>query len=301
MPIPDFQTCMLPILRHLEDGKDHSVASMLNAIAVEFQLSNEELDRRLPSGRDFLFRNRLGWARAHLKKAGLIESTHRGVYRITRDGLKLLRAAPARIDMKTLEGFEAYSAFRSRGSQGLNVEASTNDAAVSPEETMELAHQELRTSLATELLSRVLECSPEFFEDLVVELLVKMGYGGSRSDAGQRIGRSGDGGIDGMIKEDHLGLDTIYLQAKRWRGPVGRPEIQKFVGALQGQRARKGVFITTSGFTQEANDYAANIDTKVVLINGEQLASLMIDFDVGVAPAVTYTLKQINSDYFDES
>ena len=180
----------------------------------------------------------------------------------------------------------------------------TADVVVSkttPEEAIELAHQGLREQLAQELLARILSCSPTFFEQLVVELLVKMGYGGSRRDAGERIGQTGDGGIDGIIKEDRLGLDTIFIQAKRWQGTVGRPEIQKFVGALQGQRARKGVFITTSSYTAEATDYASRIDTKVVLIEGKQLAGLMIDFDVGVAAAASYVVKRIDSDYFEES
>src|SRR5690606_25813637 len=165
---------------------------------------------------------------------------------------------------------------------------------------LELAHEKIRVELSQELLDKVLSCSPEFFEYLVVELLLKMGYGGSRRDAGERIGQSGDGGIDGIIKEDRLGLDVIYIQAKRWQGSVGRPEIQKFVGALQGQRARKGVFITTSAYTSDAKNYAENIDTKVVLIDGRRLANLMIDFDVGVSISASYVVKKVDSDYFEE-
>ena len=173
-------------------------------------------------------------------------------------------------------------------------------AAVTPEEAIESAYQGLRDQLAQELLDVVLKCSPTFFEQLVVDLLVKMGYGGSRRDAGERIGRSGDGGIDGIIKEDRLGLDTLFIQAKRWQGSVGRPEVQKFVGALQGQRARKGVFITTSTYTADAVDYVARIDTKVILIDGKALSNLMVDFDVGVSASATYVVKRIDSDYFED-
>ncbi len=169
-----------------------------------------------------------------------------------------------------------------------------------PEEALELAYQSIRASLAQDILTRILSCTPAFFERLVVELLVKMGYGGSRRDAGERIGQSGDGGIDGIIKEDRLGLDVIYLQAKRWQGSVGRPEIQKFVGALVGQRAKKGVFITTSSYTVEARDYAMTNNIKVVLIDGKLLANLMMDFDVGVSVSATYSIQRIDSDYFEE-
>jgi restriction system protein len=202
-----------------------------------------------------------------------------------------------------LEQFPEFQEFRATANKNKDEVKSSVSIATSeqtPEEALEFAHQSIRQSLAQELLSRILSCSPRFFEDLVVELLVAMGYGGSRRDAGERVGQSGDGGIDGIIKEDRLGLDTIYIQAKRWQGNVGRPEIQKFVGALQGQRARKGVFITTSAFTADAIDYASRIDTKVVLIDGQHLANLMMDFDVGVSVAATYAVKRIDSDYFEE-
>ena len=181
-----------------------------------------------------------------------------------------------------------------------DLEAPEAVATATPEEAIELAYQGLREQLAQELLSVIMSCSPTFFEQLVVDLLVKMGYGGSRRDAGERIGQTGDGGIDGIIKEDRLGLDAIFIQAKRWQGSVGRPEIQKFVGALQGQRAKKGVFITTSTYTAEAVDYASRIDTKVVLIDGKALSALMIDFDVGVSVSASYVVKRVDSDYFEE-
>lgn len=294
---------MLPFLQHLADGQEHTLRDAEESLAAHFALSPAERAERLPSGQQGVFKNRIGWARTYLKKAALLESPRRAVFRITERGLQTLASKPARIDGKYLEQFPEFMEFRdaSRYDSGLAIPVELPPSRTTPEEAIEAAHQGLRDQLAAELLARILGCSPTFFEQLVVELLVKMGYGGSRKDAGERIGQSGDGGIDGIIKEDRLGLDTIFIQAKRWQGSVGRPEIQKFVGALQGQRAKKGVFITTSSYTADAADYASRIDTKVVLIDGKQLAGLMIDFDVGVAPAATYIVKRIDSDYFEES
>lgn len=303
MAIPDYQTCMLPLLRFMSDGAEHTLRDAEERLAQHFKLTPGERAELLPSGQQGIFKNRIGWARTYLKKAALLESPKRAVFRISERGLKTLASNPSRIDVKFLEQFPEFIEFRDT-SKPESTSASTVELPLSkstPEEAIELAHQGLRDQLAAELLSRILGCSPTFFEQLVVELLVKMGYGGSRRDAGERIGQTGDGGIDGIIKEDRLGLDTIFIQAKRWQGSVGRPEIQKFVGALQGQRAKKGVFITTSAYTAEATDYATRIDTKVVLVDGKQLAGLMIDFDVGVAPAATFVIKRIDSDYFEES
>jgi restriction system protein len=303
MPIPDYQSIMLPLLLLASDGNDHTKREAVDTLAAEFQLTPAERAELLPSGQQEIFSNRVGWANSYLKKAGLLESPRRGSLRITAIGSQVLGSAPARIDVKYLEQFPEFAEFRNASrSNRDDKEAGTVASAFekTPEEALELAHQSIRVALAQELLSRILACSPTFFERLVVELLVKMGYGGSRRDAGERIGQSGDGGIDGIIKEDRLGLDTIFIQAKRWQGSVGRPEIQKFVGALQGQRAKKGVFITTSSYTGEAIDYASRIDTKVVLIDGQLLATLMIDFDVGVSVAASYIVKRIDSDYFEE-
>ncbi|MBW8073934.1 MULTISPECIES: restriction endonuclease [Metallibacterium] len=303
MAIPDYQSCMHPLLRFLVDGGEHTLRDSEESLAQHFQLAAAERAQLLPSGRQGLFKNRIGWARSYLKMAGLLESPRRGVFKITARGLNVLADHPDRIDVKFLQRFpefvELLDAARSAGKANAPLEAPVSQS--TPEETIETAYQGLRAQLAEELLSRILASSPTFFEQLVVELLVKMGYGGSRRDAGERIGQTGDGGIDGIIKEDRLGLDTLFIQAKRWQGSVGRPEIQKFVGALQGQRARKGVFITTSCFTADAADYASRIDTKVVLIDGKQLADLMIDFDVGVAAAGSYAIKRVDSDYFEES
>lgn len=303
MAIPDFQTLMLPLLKFTADGVEHKAKEAIEALAIEFALSPSERTELLPSRRALLFDNRLAWALFHMKKAGLIESPRRGVFHITQRGMELLAEKPSGISLKLLEQFPDFLEFRATSNKNKDeVKSSLPEDATeqTPEEALEIAHQGIRQALGQELLSRILTCSPVFFEELVVELLVAMGYGGSRRDAGERVGQSGDGGIDGIIKEDRLGLDTIYIQAKRWQGNVGRPEIQKFVGALQGQRARKGVFITTSSFTADASDYTSRIDTKVVLIDGQQLANLMMDFDVGVSVASTYAVKRIDSDYFEE-
>jgi restriction system protein len=265
-----------------------------------------ERSELLPSGQQAVFKNRVGWARSYLKKAGLIDTPKRGVFRISDRGIKVLAAKPERIDIKLLEQFPEFLEFRDATKAAGDNKAdalatgSASHLAGTPEEAIETAYLGLRNQLALELLGVVLGCSPTFFEQLVVDLLVGMGYGGSRKDAGERIGQTGDGGIDGIIKEDHLGLDAIFIQAKRWQGTVGRPEIQKFVGALQGQRARKGVFITTSSFTADAIDYASRIDTKVVLIDGKALSNLMIDYGIGVSATATYVVKRIDSDYFGE-
>lgn len=272
-------------------------------LAVEFKLTQEEQTELLPSGQQAIFTNRVGWARSYLKKAGLIDSPRRGSIQITERGATVLKTSPTTIDNKFLSQYQEFKEFResSKASPVEHTNVTAEDELQTPEENLEQAHQRIRNELAQELLQKILNGSPTFFEYLVVELLVKMGYGGSRKDAGERVGQSGDGGIDGIIKEDRLGLDTIYIQAKRWQGSVGRPEIQKFVGALSGQRAKKGVFITTSRFTVDAIEYVSLIETKVVLIDGEKLASLMIDFDVGVSTQATYVIKKIDSDYFDEA
>ena len=306
MAIPDYQTCLLPLLRFLGDHREHTLREAEDVLASHFNLTPVERAELLPSGQQRIFKNRIGWARTYLKKAVLIESPKRAVFKITDRGMRSLASSPERIDVRYLEQFPEFIEFRDASkpeNTSVSASVSGSDIALSkttPEEAIELAYLGLREQLAQELLSRILSCSPTFFEQLVVELLVKMGYGGSRKDAGERIGQTGDGGIDGIIKEDRLGLDTIFIQAKRWQGFVGRPEIQKFVGALQGQRARKGVFITTSVYTAEATEYASRIDTKVVLIDGKHLASLMTDFDVGVSVSASCIVKRLDSDYFEE-
>ena len=266
----------------------------------------------LPSGTAPLFDNRVGWARTYLKQAMLIESRKRGVFHISARGKDLLAKNLPRIDNSTLEQYQEYLDFRLRRGEPRETskpEALTPHASLvrivetptdsTPEELFSQAYQRLRSNLEAELLEQVKGSTPAFFERLVIDLLVSMGYGGSRRDAGRAIGKTGDGGIDGIIKEDKLGLDVIYIQAKRWEGTVGRPEIQKFAGALQGQRANKGVFITTSNFSREAEEYTNIIASKIILINGEQLATLMVDHNVGVSPISAFEIKRIDSDYFE--
>jgi restriction system protein len=302
MPIPDYQTVMLPLLKFLVDGGEHSLREAIDSLADEFNLAETERAEMLPSGRQAIFNNRVAWARTYLKKAGLLDSTRRGFFRITERGGKVLSQKPSRIDIEFLEQFEEFVQFRSIRKEKNHSEEAVFPETISqtPEELLESAYQKLREGLASELLQITKSCSPAFFEQLVVDLLVKMGYGGSRREAGQALGKSGDGGIDGIIKEDKLGLDIIYIQAKRWESSVGRPEIQKFAGALQGQRARKGIFITTSAFTKDAIDYANLIETKIILIDGARLTELMIDYGIGVATQAAYEIKRIDSDYFNE-
>ncbi len=303
MAIPDFQTLMLPLLKVIADGREYRLRDVLELLAEEFQVTDEERQHLLPSGRYPTFDNRIAWAKTYLKKAGLIDQPRRAYFQITERGREVIKSAPGFINMKFLERFPEYVAFKENSEQVETepemIQAETVQSET-PEELIEGGARTIRKELAGEILQRVKGCSPAFFERLVVELLVRMGYGGTRQDAGRAIGRSGDEGIDGVIHEDRLGLDVIYLQAKRWESVVGRPEIQKFVGALQGQRAKKGVFITTSDFTKEAVEYVRNIDNKVVLINGGLLASLMIDNNVGVSLAAIYEIKKIDSDYFLE-
>lgn len=304
MAVPDYQAIMLPLLNLAGDGKEHTLRSAIEALGDHFGLSEDERKELLPSGRQATFDNRVGWARTYLKKAGLIESPKRGVLRITKRGKQVLSKHPSSLNVSFLEQFEGFQEFRALRHDDSNGEVQKAAVAeeATPEESLESAHQKLKSDLAIELLQTMKELSPSFFEKLVVDVLVKMGYGGTRQDAGRAVGKSGDDGIDGIIKEDRLGLDTIYVQAKRWTdSAIGRPEVQKFAGALQGHRARKGIFITTSSFTKEAHEYVSRIDSKIVLIDGAGLAKLMIDHNVGVATIATYEVKRIDSDYFQEA
>jgi restriction system protein len=301
MAIPDFQTIMLPLLRFLVDAKEHTNQDAIDSLAQAFDLSEEDRKKMLPSGQQHVFDNRVAWARAHMKMAGLIENTSRGVFRITDRGKQVLSQAPSKINLRFLRQFPEYLEARSRQQNHQGPAEVEDQQRYTPAERLEEAYTVLYESLASEILAQLKASSPSFFERVVVEVLVKMGYGGSRKDAGQAIGRSGDEGIDGIIKEDRLGLDIIYIQAKKWdHGTISRPEIQKFAGALQGKRAHKGIFITTSDFSRSAYDYVSAIDSKIILIDGQELARLMIDFNVGVAPEATYEVKRLDSDYFIE-
>jgi len=302
MAIPDYQSTMLPVLQFMNDSKEHSLREVTEHIVGKFKLTDSEQRELLASGQQPIIDNRVGWARTYLKKAGLLESTRRGYLKITEKGLGVLKENVQRIDVKFLKRFPEFVEFQTtKKDKAVSPDESDATLQQTPEESLEDGYQKIRENLSQELARSVKACSPKFFERLVVELLLSMGYGGTLKDAGKAIGQSGDGGIDGIIKEDKLGLDAIYIQAKRWDGTtVGRPEIQKFVGALDEQRAKKGVFITTSSFSKDARDYASKITTKVVLIDGEELTQLMIDNNIGVSTSRTYDIKKMDSDYFTE-
>lgn len=298
MAIPDLWSLTLPLLKIISDEQEHSLSEVIDSLALEFQLTDDERKEMLPSGVQARFDNRVGWTRTELRLAGLIEITGRGKFRITQRGLEVLRNNPDHINRNFLKQFPEYQTTLSR--QGTKQGGKDEEINQTPEETLELGYQNLRRNLAQELLERIRNCSPRFFEKLVVDLLIAMGYGGSKRDAGQAVGQSGDDGIDGIIKEDKLGLDVVYIQAKRWEATVGRPIVQAFAGSLEGQRARKGVLITTSQFSQDAKDYVNKIEKKIVLIDGEQLAQFMIDHGTGVAEVASYTVKKVDLDYFSE-
>lgn len=306
MPIPDYQTLIRPLLAFLSDGQERSTSDLRSALADTFRLTDAELRELVPSGQKPLFNDRISWATSYLTQAGALTRVRRGVYKINDRGLKLLRENASRVDVNVLDQFPEFKAFRARaadtsssGRRRTAAPAAEDDA--TPEENLETAFHRLRTSIEADLLQQVKTAPPAFFERLVVELLVAMGYGGTLKDAGQAIGKSGDGGIDGIIKEDRLRLEVIHVQAKRWDGrTVGRPDVQSFAGSLDGVRAKKGIFITTANFSTDARGYVDRIDKRIVLIDGEQLASLMYDFGIGVTPTATYAVKRVDSDYFGE-
>lgn len=302
MAIPDFQTIMLPLLKATEDRAVHALRDIVKRLAEEFALTEEERRELLPSGRQPTFNNRVGWARTYLTKAGLLDSPKRGHFQITERGIATIAKKPAAINIQFLRRFQEFESFRTTHSSPESTvgDSSSDETEVeSPEERLESAYQALRAELSAKILTTIKGCSPDFFERLVVDVLVRMGYGGSRKEAGQAIGGSSDEGIDGIIKEDKLGLDIIYIQAKRWEATVGRPEVQKFAGALQGQRARKGIMITTSTFARGAEEYVKLIDSKIILVDGVQLAALMVDHGVGVITESVFEVKRVDSDYFD--
>jgi restriction system protein len=300
MAIPDYQTIMLPLLQFLSDKIEHSLRETIDNLEIKFKLSDDEKKQLLPSGSQTIFENRVGWARTYLKKALLLEPVRRGFFQITQRGLSILSTNPNKIDAKFLRQFPEFCEFHNAKNEEKEEPIEVTVTSETPEESIETAYQRLKANLANEIIQNIKSCSPVFFERLVIELLVKMGYGGSRKDAGEAIGKSGDGGIDGIIKEDKLGLDILYIQAKRWEGCVGRPEIQKFAGALQLHHAKKGIFITTSNYSRDAIDYVSRIDSKIILIDGELLSNLMIDNKVGVSTITTYEINKIDSDYFIE-
>ncbi len=306
MAIPDFQSIMLPLLHFCGDFKEHSNRDAIDHLAKILHLSEEEQKKLLPSGRQAIFHNRVAWARAYMKMAKLLENPQRGIFRITERGQEVLQNPPQKIDIHFLMQFPEFAERRKSEQNKLKKKKIVSDSpnesnpSITPEEQIEEAYENLKENLTSEIISQLKGSSPSFFEKVVVEVLVKMGYGGSRKDAGEAIGKSGDEGIDGIIKEDRLGLDIIYIQAKKWENTVTRPEVQKFSGALQGKRAKKGIFITTSEFSKGCEEYVATIDSKIILIDGQHLAQLMIDSNVGVSTEAIYELKRVDSDYFTE-
>jgi len=301
--IPDYQKIMLPLLELAGDEKVHKFREAIDKLGDEFDLNEEERNKLLPSGNDEIFANRVGWAKTYLKKAGLLEYPKRGYFKITERGLKVLEQNPEKIDNEFLQQYTEFEQFRQRSSPSKSTEDESEEfdfESYTPEEILEIGHEALTKNLADELLEKVKDYSPGFFEELVVDLLVEMGYGGSIKDAGKAIGKKGDEGIDGVIKEDRLGLDIIYIQAKKWENTIHRPQIQKFAGALQGKNAKKGIFITTSNFSKGAKEYAQKLNSKIVLINGDMLTKLMIKHSVGVSVDSTYEVKKIDLDYFYE-
>jgi len=301
LAVPGFQTWFTPFLKALSDGQVHLITDLYQELADQMKLTPEDKKELLPSGKQQTYKNRIGWARTYLSKAGLVEVPNRGECRITSEGLSVLSNSKEDIDVKYLKRYPTFLSFHQVSKTSTQEDASNNDSIVSPDETLEMAYLELRNALRQEVLDKVKKSRPDFFESLVIELLVRMGYGGSQEDAGQTLGRSGDGGIDGKIKEDRLGLDFICVQAKRWESNVGRPIVQAFAGSLDGFRARKGVLITTSGFTKEAIEYVKMIGKSIVLIDGEELTRLMFEYDLGVTPVKHYVLKKLDHDYFEES
>lgn len=302
MAVPDFQSFFKPLLEIAADGKEHAIKDARKMIAVGMKLTEEDLKEMLPSGTQSKFDNRIAWAKIYLTKAKILEAPRRAYFIITDRGRSLLKERHERIDVKILNRYPEFVDFHTAKGDATPPGGSSSDGLPieTPEETLQKAYQSIRNELATEILDKIKGNSPQFFERLVVDIMVAIGYGGSHADAGKSIGKSGDEGIDGIIKEDRLGLDVIYLQAKRWVGSVGRPEIQKFVGALHGKRAKKGVFITTGTFSAEAVSYVESIDPKVILIDGKTLADLIIDYGLGTNIVAKYEIRRIDSDYFTE-
>src|SRR5260221_3919664 len=307
MAIPDYQSLMLPILKVADDGREHRIGDVVDELARMFGLTEEEQQRLLASGKQAIFANRVGWAKTYLVQARLLEATKRAHFKITDRGVKALAQGPPRIDVEYLSRFAEFVQFKERGrAQGPEATTSADEMPTlslqseTPDELLRSTVRQIDTALKKELLDRILATSPAFFERLIVALLLAMGYGGSREEAGKIVGRSGDGGIDGVIDQDALGLDRVYVQAKRYlvENAVSEPEIRAFSGSLGAAKANKGVFVTTSYFTQPAQNFAERHPFKIVLIDGERLAALMIRHNVGVRIDETLYLKKMDEDFF---
>ena len=300
MAIPDYQTLLLPLLKLIAEKGALNRRDAVQQISDDLKLTESERQELLPSGRASIIRSRVGWARTYLKKAGLIDYPRRGIAEITERGKQTLSESLDKIDLQYLQRFPEFLDFQDASQPEKDTASTANLEQGTPEEVLEGAYTQLKNDALDELLNMIKSSTPYFFEELVVRVIVKMGYGGSLQDAGKAIGRSGDEGIDGIIKQDRLGLDVIYLQAKKWEGNVGRPEVHKFSGALLGKRAKKGILITTSDFTAEAKEYVKQIDAKIILLSGRELVELMWEHDIGLSNVSTYMVKKLDVDYFIE-
>ena len=312
MSVPDYQSLMRPLLAFGADGQEKNINAAIDALAVEFHLTPEDRELLLPSGKQTIFANRVHWARTYLDKAGALKRTRRSHFVVTDRGRDLLKQNPDRVDARTLRQFPEFLAFQTprvvrdpqaeSSNQVKEQEPLVELSSATPEETIQSAEDTISASLRTQLLQRVLELSPALFERLVVDLIVAMGYGGSRNSVVQKLGKSGDEGIDGIVNEDPLGLDVVYVQAKRYASDntIGRERIQQFAGALVGQGASKGVFVTTSSFSRGATEYAFRVPQKIILVDGKELTRLMMQYGVGVRTERTIELKRIDLDYFEE-
>jgi restriction system protein len=303
MTVPGYQEYMTPMLRLLSDGQTLHINEISDRLARYFSLTEEDLSEMIPSGRKSRHVDRVGWAATYMKQAELLTKPERGLYQLSHRGYEVVRSGQT-VNSAFLARFTEFQAFKARTRQSNDnsmiapvIEDMTEEIHT-PDETMEASYLKLRSTLAADLLERLKEGSPRFFEQAVIDLLLAMGYGGSRREAARRVGQSGDGGIDGTINEDRLGLDVVYIQAKRWANSVGARDVRDFAGSLEERKALKGVFITTSDFTRDARDFVERIGKRIVLIDGERLAGLMIDFNVGVTARETYVIKKIDEDYF---
>lgn len=301
MSIPDYQSFMHPLLSTIKDGKEYDLKTVKTKLIEKYNLTEDDLREKIPSQRAFLFDNRLGWANTYLKKAGLISSNKRGYLQITEEGKEFLNKHANKITVSDLKKIKQFLEFhKNKATIKDEDDEITDKSDKSPEEIIDSAHLIITKNLIEELLNTIKKCSPQYFEKMVLDVLIKMGYGGSRQEAGKAIGKSGDGGIDGIINEDKLGLDTIYIQAKKWENTVPIKEIRDFAGSLLSKKAKKGVFITTSEYPNSAYEFVNSIDPKIILIDGNKLASLMIEHNVGVSTKEIYEIKDIDLDYFDE-
>lgn len=305
MSVPGFQEFMLPLLQLAADDQEHKTSDAMESVADELQINEQDREALVPSGQQTLLHNRVSWGITYLTKAGLLQKPARGRFRITPRGQSALNGRPTRIDNAFLMQFEEFRAFKIKRNSsdsvpGAGAPTEPIELDITPDEQLESAYKVLRETLADELLTRVRAMKPKRFEQVVVDVLVAMGYGGTRVDAAQVVGKSGDGGIDGVIKEDRLGLDMVYVQAKRYEADVGPAAIREFVGSLGEHKANKGVFITCGGFTSGAIEAARKAHSRIVLIDGEQLAQYMIDHGVGVTDHKTFVVKKMDGDYFEE-